>query len=441
MRTFPACLLMVSLVGTMANAQNYSGTFATRIDAGGTITLMLTQDASGQVTGTLASDGVSYTLNGLLEEGSILGTVTAGNTGLYFAAEFDAGDLHLTLFEAGANNEPNYGTGQTIVFSRSGGPEVQPSNEVELIQPKPSNPSAAVTGGDVATALPVAFGLPRVLAMNAYLSRALVVEAVYQATALSGAGMMGQVTNTGTLTAVYGGGFQYSPQPSDRLVVNLGTQQLHEFVVRQAQGNMQARTATEWVMGPHVLQYLHRLPGQAEGEMSAQFNGSQFQVQVRGWYMQSGTRYDLNLRAIGQTSGSSGYDGQDSQTQYDLNGTIGGGGIEVEVHERHSSSMASATSLRLLPSQRGSASRFNAVINNVLRVGGDEYRFQNVQVQTDQRTRGTATGQAGLTMLDGFVLLSGQPFGRAILQAGRAYLQTPSGVIPLDMPIAGGSGR
>jgi hypothetical protein len=168
--------------------------------------------------------------------------------------------------------------------------------------------------------------------------------------------------------------------------------------------------------------------------MSAQFDGSRFDVQVRGWYVQSGTRYELSLSAIGQTSGSSGFDGQDAQTQYELTGTITGGRMEIDVHERHISTMAAATSLRLLPSQRGSASRFNAAINSVVRVTGDEYRFQNVQVQTDQRTRGTTTGQAGLTMLDGVVLQSGRPFGRLVLQAGQAFLQTGNNLIPLDMP-------
>ena len=58
------------------------------------------------------------------------------------------------------------------------------------------------------TAFAVAFGLPRIVAMNAYLSRSLVVEAVYQATALSGGGMVGRIVNTGTLAPGYGGGFQ-----------------------------------------------------------------------------------------------------------------------------------------------------------------------------------------------------------------------------------------
>jgi hypothetical protein len=308
------------------------------------------------------------------------------------------------------------------------------------VEAQAKQPKQAVAQNTPETAFAVAFGLPRIVSMNAYLSRSLVVEAVYQATALSGGGMVGRIVNTGTLAPGYGGGLQYSPQPQDRLVLNLGPQQVHEFVVHQAQGNVYAATAAAWMMSPHVLQYTHRLAGQAEGEMSAQFDGANFDVQVRGWYMQSGTRYDINLRAAGQTAGSSGYHGQDAQTQYDLAGTITGGGIEVSVSERHSFSMAAATSLSLLPSQRGSASRFNGVLNNVVRVGGDTYQFQNVQVQTDQRTRGTATGQAGLTGLDGVLLRSGQPFGRFVLQAGRAFLQAQSSVIPLDMPLTGGGG-
>ena len=115
MRTFLFCLAVVLPVVSTADAQEFSGTFATRNDAGGTVALTLAQDASGQVTGTLSSDGVSYALNGLLDEGSVLGTVTAENMGLYFAAELNAGQLYLTLFEADANNQPNYETGQTIV--------------------------------------------------------------------------------------------------------------------------------------------------------------------------------------------------------------------------------------------------------------------------------------------------------------------------------------
>lgn len=70
-----------------------------------------------------------------------------------------------------------------------------------------------------------------------------------------------------------------------------------------------------------------------------------------------------------------------------------------------------------------------------------QFNGSQFQVQTDQRTRGTNTGQTGLTLLDGMVLRSGQPFGRAVLQAGQAFMQTSSAMIPLDMPLAGGTGR
>jgi hypothetical protein len=423
------------LAATSSAAQNYSGTYTTANAAGATVTLALNQNAQGQVTGTLSTAGVQYAVSGVIEEGSVLGTVSDGNVGLYFSAEFDGADLYLMLFEPDSNNQPNYATGQTIVFGRAAAQAAAPLVAApQPATPPAANPSTGRGGSAVQTGLAIAFGLPRVVAVNVYLSRALVVEAVYQATALSGGAQLGRIVNTGTLTPGFGGGFQYAPQPADRLVVNLGPQQTHEFVVQQAQGNVQAATAAAWVMSPHILQYIHRLPGQAEATIAAQYDGSRFEVQVQGWYLQSGTRYDLDLRASGQAAGTRDYHGQDVQTQYDLTGTIRGGGIEVDVSERHTSSLVAATNLRILPSQRGSASRFSGVINNVLRSGGEEYRFQNVQVQTDQRTRGTTgAGQAGLTGLQGVVLRNGAPFGRLAAQAGRAMLQTESGVIALDM--------
>ncbi len=433
MRVLIAFLTAACLVSTTGAAQDYTGTYTTTNTEGGTVTLALEQDAQGQVTGTLSSDGARYVVNAVVEEGSVLGTVTEGNTGLYFSAEFDGAELYVTLFEPDQNNQPDYATGQTIVFARAADQAAAPAVPAPDMPAAPVAPAAEGEVVSLQTALAIAFGLPRIVAVNAYLSRSLVVEAVYQATALSGGAQVGQIVNTGTLAPGYGGAFQYSPQPMDRLVMNLGPQQVHEFVVRQAQGNNQAMTAAAWVMAPHVLQYVHRLPGQAEATIAAQYDGSRFEVQVEGWYLQSGTRYSLSLRASGQTAGARDYHGQDVQTQYDLTGTIRGGGAEIDVNERHTSALVAATNLRLLPSQRGSASRFNGVVNNVLRSGGEEYRFQDVQVETGQRTRGAGEGQAGLTGLQGIVLRNGAPFGRLISQGGRAIVQTDSGVIVLDL--------
>jgi hypothetical protein len=73
-------------------------------------------------------------------------------------------------------------------------------------------------------------------------------------------------------------------------------------------------------------------------------------------------------------------------------------------------------------------------LNNVLRVGENEYKFDNVQIQTDTKGRG-GTGSAGITNATGQVLLNGKPFGRCVLQAGRVFLATESSQIVLDLPI------
>jgi hypothetical protein len=279
--------------------------------------------------------------------------------------------------------------------------------------------------------LAIAFGLPRIVAVNAYLSRYMVVEAVYQATALSGAGMYGQITNTGTLTAEYGV-LQYLPEPMDRLVVRLG-QETHELFVQEAQGNNMAPSATSWLFSPHVLRYRHVMPGQADVQLAVQFDGMNFQSEVAGWYEQSGHRYDLDLVANGQSMTQRDMTGQEARTEYDLSGRVTREGFALEVAERHASSMAAANHpSRLLPSQRGSASRFNGTINSLLRLGEVELKFQDVQLQTDMMAR-RGTGSAGLTHVSGQVLRNGAVLGRFVLDSGLAFLNAGSDRIPMDL--------
>ena len=283
--------------------------------------------------------------------------------------------------------------------------------------------------------LAIAFGVPRVLAVNAFLSRSLVVEAVFQATALSGAGMYGQVTSAGTLTTEYGG-LQYLPQPMDRLILRLGSE-THEFVLQDVQGDMQAQTAASWLSMPHILRYTHAMPGQAEAEFSVEFDGSNFRSQATGWYQQSGLRYDFDLVAVGQSLSQRDMTGQEVRTEYDFSGTISREDIAVEVSEHHVSTLAAASHpSRLLPSQRGSASRFSGIINNVVRRGEAEWRFVDVQVQTDMMERG-GTGSAGLTHLGGQVLRNGNFLGQCVLQNGGAFLDTGNARLPLDIQVPG----
>jgi hypothetical protein len=128
--------------------QSYSGTFTTANNAGGTVTLVMVQSAQGQVTGSLSGAGVSYELNGIIEEGSVLGTLSSVAGGVYFSAEHDARQLYVTLFEADANNQPNYDQSQTLIFQRQGGPEMggaamaPPAGNPLAQQPTPAAPPA-----------------------------------------------------------------------------------------------------------------------------------------------------------------------------------------------------------------------------------------------------------------------------------------------------------
>ena len=309
-------------------------------------------------------------------------------------------------------------------------PEIETAAEGGSMDPSKHPPK-----GERARGLPIAFGLPRVAAFGAHSSSQLLVETVYQATILSGGAQYGQIARTGTLQVTQFGP-QYAPQPSDRLIVHLGGQS-HEFVLEDAQGNMQADTALTWLASPHVLRYTHRIAEQAEAKISTRFDGSRFEASIAGWCAVAGTRYEVDLTANGVTGGQRDFDGQDIRTEYDLKGTMRGGGMEVDVNEHHSLAFASAVSLRLLHSQRGSASRFTGTLNNVLRSDGVEYRMQDVQVQTDTKTRGNDSS-AALTGMAGAILRNGEPWGRCVLVEGRAFVETPGGVLPLDLETGAG---
>jgi hypothetical protein len=112
--------LALLAAGTLhAQTPAYTGRYLTPDQTGGTVVLVL-QQAGGAVTGTLSGTNVAYTLNGVLQEGSVFGTVTGPGIGLYFTAELSGAQLTLTLFEPGPDNRPNYDRGQTMAFTRQG---------------------------------------------------------------------------------------------------------------------------------------------------------------------------------------------------------------------------------------------------------------------------------------------------------------------------------
>jgi hypothetical protein len=285
--------------------------------------------------------------------------------------------------------------------------------------------------GDAA-ALGIAFGLPRAVAAAVQSSRSMVVEAVYFACAQNGFALTGQVTKTGTVTVTQLGA-QYAPAPADKLVVQIGDQ-VHEFEAIDATVNPQADSATAYLQAPHRLAYLHRLRGKAEARIDERFDGGRFESSVDGWTELGGVRYEVALKARGGGQGNSGLDGAESQTSYELAGTVRGGGVEVDVRERHGYSYASAVSLNLLYSQRGWASRFDATIGSTVRAGGVSFRFADVRVQTDAKEKGGRRTE-DVVSTSGAILRNDRPFAEVTQQGGVAVAVASGKAIPLALPV------
>src|SRR5437879_7455882 len=98
MRQFPGGTMMrfigfaAAFVCTSALAQSYSGTFTTTNQQGGTVTLVLKQDAQSQVKGTLTGNNTSFQVAAQATSQGLMGTVTG-----------EQGNLHLTAQDEDAN--------------------------------------------------------------------------------------------------------------------------------------------------------------------------------------------------------------------------------------------------------------------------------------------------------------------------------------------------
>lgn len=101
-------------------AQDYTGSYAAANDQGGQ-TVVTLQQVGQQVTGTIAGNGNTFQVEGVTEDGAIVGAVTGSMGGFYFQAELDDGQLYFTLIEPDANGQPNYDAATTLVFARQAG--------------------------------------------------------------------------------------------------------------------------------------------------------------------------------------------------------------------------------------------------------------------------------------------------------------------------------
>jgi hypothetical protein len=170
----------------------------------------------------------------------------------------------------------------TACGSKDAAPEAAGGASAPASAPQPASP--AIDAPSPGTALSVAFSLPRMIVAASLESRSAVTEAVFFATAQTG-GLQG-ITTAGTVSSTQGG-WQYSPMPSDKLIVRVGNA-VHEFSQIQAAGGGGASTAISWLEAPHHLAYHHRAGDLAEATIDETFEGRQFTTHLTGWTNRAG---------------------------------------------------------------------------------------------------------------------------------------------------------
>ena len=131
-RTSLTLTLLVAMVGGTAAAQQFAGSWAVQTQQGGTVTLSLTQDAAGKVTGRMSRPGVEYTVEGEVQGGVAAGVMYDAAGGVYFRASLSGGELTLTLIEPGPDRQPDFSRTRQLVLAQAGAP---PGPSAPLPQP------------------------------------------------------------------------------------------------------------------------------------------------------------------------------------------------------------------------------------------------------------------------------------------------------------------
>ena len=114
------------LLCTPALAQNYSGTYTTRNEQGGTVTLVLKQDGPKNVSGTLTGNNTTFQVRGEVTPDGLMGAVTGAQGNLYMMAKMEGSGLAVVLAEPGPTGQPNLQAARRIVFARAGSASSKP---------------------------------------------------------------------------------------------------------------------------------------------------------------------------------------------------------------------------------------------------------------------------------------------------------------------------
>src|SRR5438067_4549921 len=112
-------LLLTAFASGWAMAQSYSGTFTTTNQQGGTVTLVLKQDAQSQVKGTLTGNDTTFQVAAQATPQGLMGTVSGQAGSLYLMAQYEGANLIVILAEPGPTGQPNLQAARRLVFAKA----------------------------------------------------------------------------------------------------------------------------------------------------------------------------------------------------------------------------------------------------------------------------------------------------------------------------------
>lgn len=115
-----ASLVAALLVSNVALAQTYSGTFTTKNEQGGTVTLTLKQDGASNVKGTLTGNNNTFQVDAKATPQGLMGKISGPQGQLYLMGQFEGASLAVILAEPMANGQPNLNSARRIVFTKGG---------------------------------------------------------------------------------------------------------------------------------------------------------------------------------------------------------------------------------------------------------------------------------------------------------------------------------
>lgn len=133
--------LFLTLATGALGKDNYTGTYMSAREFG-PVTVVLKQDATGQVQGTMTGEGIKLRIQGAIEPSAISGTVSGHGMKMKFIAQLQGVQLFFKLIELDEYGEPDYEGADTLVLQRQR-PAASPAPA-----PPPDTPQAA-SGGKV----------------------------------------------------------------------------------------------------------------------------------------------------------------------------------------------------------------------------------------------------------------------------------------------------